>query len=77
VSKQKRGKEEKRRTLDLRDVQEASGVTDHATTGEGQLRNRLETSLVERASTVSDAFSALEQVGKERVVLEALWVKKH
>lgn len=69
----KERKEGGKRTLDLGDVEEASRVADHASTGEGQLRNRLEATLVKSASTVSDALASFEDVGEERVVFEALW----
>ena len=67
-SAQRRG----RRTLDFGDVEESSRAADESSAGEGELGDRLIASLVERPSAVRDAFTAFEDFGEERVVLESL-----
>jgi hypothetical protein len=52
------------RTLDLRDVEESSRAADQPSAGEGELGDRLITSLVESSSAVCNALAAFEQFSK-------------
>ena len=61
-----------KRTFDLRDVEESSSTPDEPSSGEGELRNGLITSLVERSRSVGDTFSTFENVGKERMMFQSL-----
>merc|ERR1719209_1394896 len=60
------------RPLDLRHIHETGAAADKAAAREGQLRKRLETSLVKRTSSVSNPFPAFKDRRHARVSLELL-----
>ena len=64
--------ESEKRTFDFRNVEESSGTPNQSSPGEGELRDRLETTLVERSRSVRNAFSTLENVGEERMMFQSL-----
>ena len=60
------------RSLDLRDIQEAGRAADKTAAREGQLRDRLETALVQRPRAIGDTPPAFKHVANGRMRLEAL-----
>src|SRR5262245_57385307 len=60
------------RALDLGYVEKARGVADDRATGEDQLRDRLETALVQGSRAVGDPPSADEMLADEGFGLESL-----
>ena len=58
--------------LDLEKIQKASVVTGEHRTRDGELRERLKTTLHNGPSSIGDAGTALERFREERVMLHAL-----
>ena len=58
--------------FDFGHVEEAGGVADEGTAGEGAFGDRLESAFVEGAGAVGDAFAAFEDGGIEGVVFHFL-----
>lgn len=57
----------------LGNVQETSATSQEGTSREVQLRDTLQSTFIQYTSTVCNAFTSLEQLGKERVMLHPLF----